>query len=312
MNKNNNSNYSILELVFILAFAGVVVAIGLITTSVGFSLANLSRASTDWFLPTQKQGTFDFTKVTPTQPPVPTQPPNVPTQPPLERTSSGPLPTGGPVAPDAPVYCIDDEDPDGCDEKTAVHGPKGVGGPAGTCGTVMEQAHKLVNSLPQFLKGMRNSLNPAVTSNCGSTGPYSSPDYISTFFVIDAYNLAGFSDLSKSNPSHVSGTNLLSWWQGQPAGYKFIPYSPAAIQQHASGRQNLTGCVMFLNLPSGVHVGIVNVLQLVNTNGDGVISILQSGARFFIDRFEVVGWDIKNTPLHQTQLSSVAGFGCRQ
>ena len=305
MNNNNYTNYSILELVFILAFAAVVISIGLITTSVGFSLANLSRASSDWFLPTQKQGTFDFTTVTPTQPPVPTQPPQAP-------AASGPLPTGGPVSPDAPVYCIDDEDPDGCDDNTAFHVPKGVGGPAGTCGTVMEQAHKLVNSLPQFLKGMRNSLNSAVTSSCASTGPYSRPDYISTFFVIDAYNLAGFSDLSKSNPSHVSGANLLSWWQSQPAGYKFIPYSPAVIEQHASGQQNLTGCVMFLNLSSGVHVGIVNVLQLVNTNGDGVLSILQSGARFFIDRFEVVGWDIKNTPLHQTQLSSVAGFGCRQ
>lgn len=312
MNKNNLTDYSIFELVFILAFAAVVISIGLITTSVGFSLANLSRASSDWFLPTQKQGTFGFTQVTPTQPPIPTQPPNVPTQPPAAPTASGPLPTGGPVSPDAPVYCIDDEDPDGCDDDTAFHVPKGVGGVPGSCGTVIEQAHKLVNSLPQAIKvsGTRDSINPAV-SNCGySTGTYSS-GYISTFFVIDAYNLAGLTELSKNNPSHVTGTGLLSWWQSQPTGYKFIPYSPTAIQQHASGQQNLTGCVMFLNLSSGVHVGIVNVLQLVNQNGDGVISILQSNAKYFLDRFEVVGWDIKNTPLHQTQLSSVAGFGCR-
>ena len=109
-----------------------------------------------------------------------------------------------------------------------------------------------------------------------------------------------------------AGAGTLTTLYTAPAGYKFVPYSSQAIQAHANGTQNLTGCVMFLNLSSGVHVGIVNVLQLVNTNGDGVISILQSGARFFIDRFEVVGWDIKNTPLHQTQLSSVAGFGCRQ
>lgn len=288
----------------LVVFGVQVLTIGLITTSVGLTLSNLTRAATDGYVPTQKQGTFDFTKITPTQAPAATSSPQPP-QPP------GPLPTGGPVPPNAPVYCIDDEDPDGCDDQTAFHVPKGVGGVPGSCGTVIEQAHKLVNSLPQVLKGMRDSLNPAV-SNCGySSGTYSS-GYISTFFVIDAYNLAGLKELSKTNPSHVTGTGLLNWWQSQPAGYKFIPYSPTAIQQHATGQQDLTGCVMFLNLSSGVHVGIVNVLQQVNQNGDGVISILQSGARYFLDRFEVVGWDIKNTPLHQTQLSSVAGFGCRQ
>lgn len=303
MDKDSYNHNSILELGLILALGVAVLTIGLVTASVGFSLASLTKAATDWYVPTQKQGTFDFTTVTPTSPPVPTHPPEV----------SGPLPTGGPVSPDAPVYCIDDEDPDGCDDNTAFHVPKGVGGVTGSCGTVIEQAHKLVNSLPQDIKvlGTRDSLNPAI-SNCGySSGTYSS-QYISTFFVIDAYNLAGHTELSKSYASHVSGTNLLSWWQGQPAGYKFIPYSPAVIQQYGTGQLDLTGCVMFLNLSSGVHVGIVNVLQQVNSNGDGVISILQSGAKYFLDRFEVVGWDIKNTPLHQTNLSSVAGFGCRQ
>ena len=307
MNKDSLHRNSNLELALILTLGVVVLTIGLVTASVGFSLANLAKAATDWYEPTQKQGTFDFTIIAPTVPPTPT----ISTQSPAV---SGPLPTGGAVSPDAPVYCIDDEDPDGCDDQTAFHVPKGVGGfsgPSGNCGTIIEQAHKLVNSLPQVLKGMRDSINPAV-SNCGyTTGPYSS-GYISTFFVIDAYNLAGSYDLHKTDPNHVSGTNLLNWWKSEPQGYIFIPYSPTVIQQYASGQQDLTGCVMFLNLSSGVHVGIVNVLQQVNSNGDGVISILQSGARYFLDRFEVVGWDIKNTPLHQTQLSSVAGFGCRQ
>src|SRR5262249_55076575 len=100
-------------------------------------------------------------------------------------------------------------------------------------------------------------------------------------------------------------------WQTQTTNYKFIPYSSAVIQQHAKGQIDLTGCVVFLNLDTGVHVGIFNVFQQVNTEGDGVISILQSGARYYLDRFEVMGWNIINTPLHQTQLTSVAGFGCR-
>ena len=306
MNKKNDPKNSNIEFTRFLILVVAVAVTGLTTVIASFSLAKLTRgAQSDWYLPSQKQGTFDFTNVTPSptpkQPISPNPPPNTP----------GPLPTGGPVSPEAPVYCIDDEDPEGCDDNTAFHVPKGIGGAAGSCGTIIEQAHKLVASLPQGLKDFRDSLNPAV-SNCGyATGPYSN-GYISTFFVIDAYNLAGLSELSKNNASHVSGTNLLSWWQSQSSGYKFIPYSPAVIQQYGTGQQDLTGCVMFLNLSSGVHVGIVNVLQLVNQNGDGVISILQSGARYFLDRFEVVGWDIKNTPLHQTQLTSIAGFGCRQ
>lgn len=295
-------HFSTLELVFILTQGLLIAIIGLLITGMGLTLSLTSRAQSNWYTPTQKQGTFDFTAAAPT--PTPTSPPAAESSVPTGR-----LPIGGPNGVD---YCIDDEDPDGCDDNTAFLVPKGTGGIQGTCGTVIEQAHKLVNELPQALKGMRDSLKSAV-SNCGySTGPYSSPNYISTFFVIDAFNLAGLTELSKNNASHVKGSDLLNWWQGQPAGYKFIPYSPTAIQQHANKTQDLTGCVMFLNLSSGVHVGIVNVLQLVNTNGDGVISILQSGARYFLDRFEVVGWDIKNTPLHQTQLSSVAGFGCKQ
>ena len=178
---------------------------------------------------------------------------------------------------------------------------------------MIEQAHKLVNSLPQYLKGMRNSLNPAVSTSCGSTGPYSAPDYISTFFVIDAYNLTGFSELSKSNAAHVNGASLLDWWKANPAGYKFIPYSPAVIEQHASGSQDLTGCVMFLDMGGGkVHPGIFNVFQQVNSAGDGVVSILQAGTRYFLDRFVVAGWAVQNTPQHQTVISGVAGFGCKQ
>lgn len=292
-----------IELLYHLALGSVIVGVGLMTVVIGFSLSSLSNTNAQtWFEPTQKQGTFDFTTV-PTQAPQITKAPSV----------SGPLPTGGAVSPTADVYCIDDEDPDGCDDQTAFHVPKGAGGVTGTCGTVMEQSHKLVNSLPQFLKGKRDSLNPAVTSNCGSTGPYSAPNYISTFFVIDSYNLAGHNELSKSNASHVSGVNLLNWWKSNPPGYKFIDYSPTVIQQHASGAQDLTGCVMFLNLPSGgVHPGIFNVYQQVNSNGDGVVSMLQSGAQYFLDRFIVVGWDIQNTPQHQTVITGVAGFGCKQ
>lgn len=263
----------------------------------------------------QQQGTFDL--ITPT--PAPTVYPGSSTQQQGRNGAPksaggpvvpGPLPTGGAAGPNDPFYCIDDEDPDGCDDQTAFHVPKGSGGTSGQCGTIMENAHKIVASLPQVLKGFRDSINPAISNDCHNTGTYSS-GYLSTFFVIDAFNLTGYKELSKTNASHVSGAGMLGWWKAQTGGYLFIPYTPTVLQMHASGQQDLTGCVMFINMPSGgVHVGIVNVLQLVNGNGDGVLSILQSGARYFLDRFPVVGWDVKNTPLHQTQITGIAGFGC--
>jgi len=260
--------------------------------------------------------------------PAPTQPygshptpnPNSPNQP--QPTNVPPPPgiiiTGGPVGPNSPYYCIDDVNADGCDDKTSFWVPKGAGGRAGRCGTVISWAHKIVDSLPngqQYLKALRDKLNPSVTSPCYPQGTGTYPyGYISTFFVIDAFNLAGYHQLSKTNPQHVLGSDLLSWW-GTAIGYKFIPYTPTVLKEHASGQQDLTGCVMFINLSSGVFPGIVNVLE-ADANGNGVISMLQSGVSFYVDRFEVVGWDIKNTVLHlpnqgeSKNIQGVAGFGC--
>ena len=265
-----------------------------------FSFPNIIYAQSITPDKTLKLGTFDIPTLTPE--------PYIPETTFVPVTPHG-LITGGPVSPDSPYYCIDDEDPDGCDDNTAFWVPKGAGGVAGSCGTVIVQGHKIVNSLPHFLKGTRDSLNPDI-SNCDySTGTYSS-GYISTFMPIDAYNLTGFHDLSKSNPSHVLASDLLAWWQQQTNGYTFIPNSPLALQNHANGTAPLTGCVVFLNLSGGVHVGLMNNLEMVDTHGNGILSIIQSGVRFYVDRFVVDSWNILNTPLHQTKLSSVAGFGC--
>lgn len=317
--KSKKPGSNLLSLLLILFSLAVIVVI---TDEAAMLKKRIASAQVGGYKQSQQQGTFDLITPTPTITPVPlpTVPGTTPTGPlptvnpaasiPGAPLTPGPLPTGGAASPSDPFYCIDDEDPDGCDDNTAFHVPKGTGGASGTCGTIMENGHKVVASLPQELKGMRDRLNPAVSNSCHNTGTYSS-GYLSTYFVIDTFNLTGYKELSKTNASHVTGTGMLNWWKTQPPGYTFVPYTPTTLQQHASGQNNLTGCVVFINMGSGsVHVGIFNVLQLVNGNGDGVLSILQSGARFYIDRFPVAGWDVKNTPLHQTQISGIAGFGC--
>lgn len=241
-------------------------------------------------------------------------PPTTPAYEPAAPAYSGPLPIttpaiGGPVPP-ADYYCIDDEDPDMCDDNTSHLVPKGAGGVAGSCGTVISQAHRLVMALPQYMKGLRDKLTTAI-SNCGySTGPADS--YVSTHFVIDAYNLAGIPGLNKTDPAHVSPSGLYNWWQSPPAGYLFVPYSTAAVQEYATGQRDLTGCVMFLTTSSSYHIGIVNKLELFTAQGDGVISILQAGTSMYIDRFPVANWNISNSSTNMTYTSGVAGFGCYQ
>ena len=246
-----------------------------------------------------------FVPLSPTNAPFITNAPaaaNIPDQPVVLITPA----IGGPQHP-AGYYCIDDEDPDMCDDNSSHLVPKGSGGVTGTCGTVIEQTHKLVDALPQVMKGQRDSLSKTIL-NCGySTGPAS--NYVSTHLVIDAYNLAGFNELSKNNPTHVSPSGLFSWWQSTP-GYTFIPYSPSVIQAFAYGQINLTGCVMFLRTSSSYHIGIVNFLELYTNGGDGVLSILQSGTRMWIDRFPVAGWNVLNDSTNMTYTQGVVGFGC--
>lgn len=261
----------------------------------------------------QQQGSFQLSSPTPvptiplatsTPKPVNTVPPN---STPLPATSGLPMITGGAQDPNSPYFCIDDEDPEPCDDNTAFLVPKGSGGVSGTCGTVIEWAIKIAQALPQDFKVMRDKLPTAISSPCGNTGTYSS-GYISTFFVIDSYNLAGFPQLSKSNASHVVGTSLLNWWK-TTAPFTYIDYGAPSGSHQAILSQNLVGKTMFINLPSGgVHVGIVNSVN-VDSHGNGIISILQAGTQYWLDRFEIVNWSVTNTPLHQTNISGVAGFG---
>lgn len=256
------------------------------------TLSALVRAVTPGYNPTQQQGSLEF----------PTGSPDLLTTP---GAAGGPI-TGGPVNPNGPFYCIDDQDPDGCDDTTAFWVPKGTGGISGTCGTVIEQSHSIVKNLPQAIKAIRDSLNPAVSNTCHDTGTYSS-GYISTFFVSDAYNLAGYHELLKTNPAQITGVGMLDWWRTAAAhGYTYNSYTGGTQLQ-----QNLVGKTVFINVPSGVHVGIVNNVEIYDTHGNGVLSILQSGTSFYLDRFEIVNWQVTNTPLHQTQINGVQGFGGR-
>jgi len=75
MNKKNDPKNSNIEFTRFLILVVAVAVTGLTTVIASFSLAKLTRgAQSDWYLPSQKQGTFDFTNVTPSPTPTPINP----------------------------------------------------------------------------------------------------------------------------------------------------------------------------------------------------------------------------------------------
>ncbi len=292
--------------------------------TIAFSIGYMTNMAMVVTFASQKQGAIGLTTPgAPTATLIPTTRPTVaPTVPPA---NSAPVPTSGPVAVSTPAiggpkppsgyYCIDDVDPDMCDDNSSHLVPKGAGGATGSCGTIMEQVHKLVMALPQDMKidggnGVRDYLTTAVSNSCHSTGPHPKGTYVSTRLVIDAFRLAGFSELDPNNASMVSPNGLFSWWQSPPSGYSYIPYTPTVIQEFGTGKRDLTGCVAFLKTSSSYHIGIVNKLELFTVGGDGVFSILQAGSKMYIDRFPMTGWSIRNTSTNQTTTNGLTGFGC--
>lgn len=180
-----------------------------------------------------------------------------------------------------------------------------------SCGTIMKQARALQDSLSPGQEGFHGRLNPPVSDCEYNSGSYSK-GYLSTFFIIDAYNLAGYSELAKHTTAHIEGATLRNWWKSAPSGYQFIPYSPSVLRHFASNRLDLAGCVMFLSMPSGIFPALINRLEQYTSDGNGVISVLHAGARFTQDRFIVSNWAILNTPMHESVNSGISGFGCRQ
>jgi hypothetical protein len=218
---------------------------------------------------------------------------------------------GGPTLPTDRYYCINHKKFDLCEDPDGnARIPKGLGGTQGKCGTVIEQAHKLTGAFPQELTLLRDRITKNIT-NCGYSVK-TEGDYVSTYFVIDGYNLSGLIGLSKKDPSYVSPTGLIKWWKLSSSGYIYIPYSVSAIQQFVMKQRDLTGCVIFLKTNSGYHVGLINNIEIYTPGGDGIISFLQAGTKAVADRLLITGWNITNASITQAGINSVTGFGCHK
>lgn len=259
--------------------------------------------------PTQKQGTFEFafcptpvvcsnTTTSGSQTPQQTsgglQPASNP------PAGGGPPPGSGPPAQTGgKSYCIDDAGPvpgnEPCDDASKFDIAKGAGGVFGTCGTVIAWAQTIMNAIQQG-GGTWDAMPQSFTS-CAYTSQTYPSGYLSTYVVIDSYNLAGHHELTKA--AHTSAAAMQSFWQSA-AGYVWIPYSGGSIQPIYS--RITPGQAMFL----GSHVGIVNSLE-VDANGNGWISLLHSGTNYWLGVIIVSNWQVTNTPANYP----LTGFGGR-
>lgn len=180
-------------------------------------------------------------------------------------------------------YCVDEApgtvEIESCDDATRCDVAHGGGGPSGTCGTVIGWEHTIIDILlgstnSKYNNRLSDNLSQAIQSSCYTAGPYS--PYISTFNVIDSYNLAGFHEFSRG--SHATATALVNAWKNT-AGY--------TVSTSANG---LTpgDVVLFASPP---HVGIVNTVE-IDTRGNGDIWFLHTGAAYYLGKLMVANWQV--------------------
>src|SRR3989344_1105465 len=163
MRKKYNGRSSNSDFVRFLVLGFAVIFTGTLTVILGFSLATLTKAQSDWYLPSQKQGTFDFTNATPT----PTQA-DLPTQPPGITITVTPPPQEDSPPPATKQYCVDEEPGsvtvESCDDATRCDIAHGAGGPSGTCGTVIGWEHTII----ELLLGSTGKYNNKLSDNLSS------------------------------------------------------------------------------------------------------------------------------------------------
>ena len=225
-----------------------------------------------------KLGTFEILTATP----IPTVPQSFPTIPQSNPTFvTTPIPTvagAGPLA-SGKQYCTDEEPGtvhiESCDDSTRCEIAHGAGGPSSSCGTVIGWEHKII----EFLLGstslydnkLSDNLSSPIQSSCHTAASYS--PYISTFNVIDSYNLAGFHEFSRG-----TATALDNAWK-TTAGY---------TTSTASNGLTPGDVVLFSNPP---HVGIVNTVE-VDARGNGDIWFLHTGATYYLGKLMVANWQV--------------------
>lgn len=158
-------------------------------------------------------------------------------------------------------------------------------------------------TLGTFYRGHYSTLLQNITNGSYQSGTWAGNSYGSvywcTYSIIDSYNLAGVSGLSKA--SHAAVVNMRQWWKthGVTSGYQYI--------DGGSVNGVKPGFAIFMERVAGTHtsnehVALIKSVQL-NSVGDGRLETYDSNSTAKTHIYPIVSYNVKNTPY------PVRGFG---
>lgn len=171
--------------------------------------------------------------------------------------------------------------------------------------SIFEWDTKIVNALLPGLWNYINRLVTAFTNGSYSTGTWAGANegsvYWCTYSIVDSYNLAGVSGLSKSN--HAAVVNMRNFWKKAPSPYIYIDY-PGSSTDLPLVKQ---GYAIFLEKVPGQYTGSEHVAMIktvsVDARGNGYIETQDSNSSTALHKYPVDEWKIQGTHY------PVRGFG---
>jgi hypothetical protein len=174
-------------------------------------------------------------------------------------------------------------------------------------GSILEWDTKIVNQLqPGAAWGLSffNRLTENIGNGTYNTGTWAGSNdgtvYWCTYSIVDSYNLAGITGLSKS--AHGAVVNMRRFWQNAGGNYVYVPASATTIHHvHPS-------YAVFMEQVAGVHTGsehvaMVKEISVDPVNGNGYIITQDSNSSAKTRKFPVYLGVVQNTPY------PVRGFG---
>lgn len=174
-----------------------------------------------------------------------------------------------------------------------------------TLGSIFEWDTKIVNSLQPGIWNYINRLVTAITNGSYSTGTWSGANegsvYWCTYSIVDSYNLAEVSGLSKA--SHAAVVTMRNFWKNASAPYIYIDY-PGSSTDLPLVKQ---GYAIFMEKSAGQFLGSEHVAMIktvsIDTRGNGFIETQDSNSATAIHKYPVDDWKIQGTHY------PVRGFG---
>lgn len=248
----------------------------------------------DYFVTTLQSLFENYSDISPTTTPRPTNIASTTPQPGITNASSSPSSTPQPT--------------------TGSNNP-----PISTDPNIINQALRIVPNLQKATWNMYNRLVTRI-SNGSYTTPYregATSDctngacvgnrglFWCTNIVISAYNLAGIRGL---NENHQGVISMRQYWMNA-SGYKYVDYYQSDKIQAL--RQVQPGCAFFFELIPGVrkgaeHTGLVKKVTM-DSQGNGTLETIESNNSRIQISYPISQGNVRNTPRGM----QVVGFGCR-